>query len=118
MDLATKRELDALATAACEVARGREQTGLAELEARYEQLRDRASALNAVHGWARGDEFDTMFPTLGAQRQIDALDALVTSLPRAPADPPAAVRRLVGNLAAWAAGIALTTVVGRERDRS
>jgi hypothetical protein len=107
-------ELVALARAASKAADQVTLAGEAEAGLVYERLRSRAQTLNQVQGWADPEEFDTMFPTLDAQRSIEALDhhlGIDASMAREPGAP---VEQLLGHLAAWAKGVAYGTILGQE----
>ena len=70
----------------------------------YADVRGTAAGLNLRYHWAPPDEFDAMFPTRPAQAEIDRLDDHIgVSAGRGgPAEP-----RLLRNLSAWAAAVAL-----------
>jgi len=85
-----------------------------EIEVSYERLRSRAMSLNQIHRWADWEEFDTLFPTLAAQRVIEALDDRYGAQTSQSKEPGASVARLLRNLAAWALGLLAAKGLGDE----
>jgi hypothetical protein len=114
MDSHSVAELEALAREARAAADRFPYAGMAEIELSYERLRSRAMSLNQTHRWADGEEFDTLFPTLGAQRAIEALDDRYGAQMSQSKEPGASVARLLRNLAAWALGLLAAKGLGGE----
>jgi hypothetical protein len=114
MDSHSVAELEALEREARAAADRFPYAEMAEIELSYERLRSRAMSLNQIHRWADGEEFDTLFPTLGAQRSIEALDDRYGAQMSQSKEPGASVARLLRNLAAWALGLRAAQSLGGE----
>jgi hypothetical protein len=105
LDARTIAELETLTAAAREAADRYTRADDPEAVVVYQQLRARAARLNREQGWAESEEFDTLFPTLEAQREIDALDDQYRTDATRPREPGAPVQRLLRHLSAWMTGL-------------
>jgi hypothetical protein len=109
MEPETRLALEGLAASAQAAADGVTPTRLSQTEGEYESLRAEASALNAQHGWATDDEFETLLPTIASRQEVKALNEQL-GRPRSGAsgpEPTVLVRLLLLDLAGWATGLRL-----------
>jgi hypothetical protein len=74
-------------------------------EDRYRSLQCRAAALNAEYQWASPEEFETMFPTPAARREIDALNERYGVDPSGDHESESSIHGLLVGLWAWATGV-------------
>jgi hypothetical protein len=69
-------------------------------EERYRGLQSRAAILNAEYQWASPEEFETLFPTADARREMAALNQQYGEQYR-----PSPIDELLIGLWAWARGV-------------
>lgn len=105
MDARTIAELETLTAAARAAADRYTRANDTEAAVAYQQLRSRAARLNREQGWAEPEEFDTLFPTLETQREIDALDDQYRTDATRPRERGAPVQSLLRHLSAWMTGL-------------
>ena len=105
MDTRAIVELRAIAAEAREgadaMAAGQDASGAD----RYRSLQQRAAALNAEHQWASPEEFETMFPTLDALREMAALIQRYGVGPSGQHQSESSIHGLLVGLWAWARGV-------------
>lgn len=82
---------------------------LVQAESEYESLRAELRALNAQHGWATDDEFETQMPTIASRQEVRALNEqlLPPGSGASGPEPAELVRLLLLDLAGWATGVGL-----------
>jgi hypothetical protein len=74
-------------------------------EERYRSLQCRAAALNAEYQWASPEEFETLFPTPAARREIDALNEQYGVEPSGEHGSESSIHGLLVVLWGWARGV-------------
>jgi hypothetical protein len=74
-------------------------------EDRYRTLQCRAAALNAEYEWASPEEFETLFPTPAARREIDALNERYGVGRSGEDEGDSSIQDLLVGLWAWARGV-------------
>jgi hypothetical protein len=83
----------------------------ADLLDAYEALRRRGEMLAREHGWASADEFDDLFPSPRALRQIERLDDAFGAEPVPALTPGRGISRRLSealkHLSSWATGVRL-----------
>ena len=114
MDARAIAELRAIAAEAREgvddVVAGNDVAG----EDRYRTLQRRAAALNTEYEWASPEEFETLFPTPAARREIDALNERYGVGRSGEAGGEPSVQGLLVGLWAWARGVLVPYEQGLE----
>jgi hypothetical protein len=93
-----------------EVVAGNDVAG----EDRYRTLQCRAAALNAEYEWASPEEFETLFPTPAARREIDALNERYGVGRSGEDEGESAIQGLLVGLWAWARGVLVPYEQGLE----
>jgi hypothetical protein len=96
--------------AAHEIVAGNDAAG----EDRYRTLQSRAAALNAEYEWASPEEFETLFPTPAARREIDALNERYGVGRSGGDEGESSIQRLLVGLCAWATGVLVPYEQGLE----
>ena len=74
-------------------------------EDRYRSLQCRAAALNAEYQWASPEEFEALFPTPAARREIDALNERYGVGLSDEHESESLIHGLLVGLWAWATGV-------------
>jgi hypothetical protein len=107
MEPETRVALERLAASAQAAAAG--STPLVRAESEYESLRAELRVLNAQHGWATDDEFETQMPTIASRQEVRALNEQLSPPGSGASGPEPAelVRLLLLDLAGWATGVRL-----------